>query len=165
MDSHSPRALFAISSLGLGHASRSLVIVREYLRRGYAVTIISQGTAMEFLRLELEQAVSVEFKEWPDYPPLERGKGWRLYAYLFFDLLMTWRLIRHEHKALEAVAADYDFIFSDGRYGFHSRFTPSFILTHQVAFMPPKGLRETSWLTEHVNVAALRKFDCVFIPD
>jgi UDP-N-acetylglucosamine transferase subunit ALG13 len=165
MNSHRPRALFAISSLGLGHATRSLVIVREYLRRGYAVTIISQGTALDFLRLELEQVASVEFKEWPDYPPLERGTGWRLYAYLLLDLLMTWRLIRQEHRTLEAIAADYDFIFSDGRYGFHSRWTPSFILTHQVAFMPPKGLRETAWLTEHVNVAALRKFDCVFIPD
>jgi UDP-N-acetylglucosamine transferase subunit ALG13 len=165
MSSHIPRALFAISSLGLGHATRSLVVVREYLDRGYAVTIVSQGTALEFLRLELSNQASVEFREWPDYPPLERGAGWRLYAYLLFDLLTTWRRIRREHRALQSIAADYEFIFSDGRYGFHSPWAPSFILTHQVAFMPPKGLRETAWLTEHVNVAALRKFDCVFIPD
>jgi hypothetical protein len=66
---------------------------------------------------------------------------------------------------VQAMAAEYDFIFSDGRYGFHSPWAPSFMLTHQVAFIPPKGLRETTWLTEHVNVAALRKFDAVLIPD
>jgi hypothetical protein len=165
MNSHTPRALFAISSLGLGQATRTLVVIREYLCRGYAVTIVSQGTALEFLRLELSDQVSVVFREWPDYPPLERGTGWRLYAYLLLDLLTTWRRIRREHQALQAIAADYDFIFSDGRYGFHTPWAPSFILTHQVAFMPPKGLREAAWLTEHVNVAALRKFDCVFIPD
>jgi hypothetical protein len=159
------RALFAVSSLGLGHATRTLVVIREYLRRGYAITIVSAGNAMAFLRLELSKEPEVEFREMTDYPPLERGTGWRLYWYLFVDLLLTWRLIRGEHREVQAIAADYDFIFSDGRYGFHSHWTPSFILSHQIAFVPPKGLRETSWLTENINVAALRKFDCLFIPD
>jgi UDP-N-acetylglucosamine transferase subunit ALG13 len=159
------RALFAISSLGLGHATRSLVLIREYLRRGYAITVISAGNALAFLRLELAGEPAVELRELPDYPPLERGSGWRMYGYLAIDLVRTWRLIRHEHRQLRAYAADYDFIFSDGRYGFHSRWTPSFILSHQIAFLPPKGLRDASWLTEHVNVAALRRFDCLFIPD
>jgi hypothetical protein len=161
----SPRALFAVSSLGLGHATRSLVVIREFLQRGYAVTLVSHGDALAFLRLELQDQTRITFQELPDYPPLERGTGWRMYAYLILDLLRTWRLIRREHRVVESMAADFDFIFSDGRYGFHSRWTPSFILTHQVAFMPPRGLREAAWLTEHVNVSALRKFDCVFIPD
>lgn len=160
-----PRALFAVSSLGLGHAARTLVLIREYLRRGYAVTVISAGNALAFLRLELQSETSVQLREMPDYPPLERGRGWRLYYYLGVDLLRTWRLIRREWRALQAVAGDYDVIFSDGRYGFHSRATPSFILSHQIAFLPPKGLREAAWLTEHINIAALRKFDCVLIPD
>jgi UDP-N-acetylglucosamine transferase subunit ALG13 len=160
-----PHALFAISSLGLGHATRTLVVVREYLRRGYAITLISHGNALDFLRRELSGERAIEFQDLPDYPPLERGTGWRLYGYLLLDLFKTWRLIRKERQMVASMADDYDFIFSDGRYGFHSRWTPSFILTHQVAFMPPKGLREASWLTEHINVAALHKFDCVFIPD
>ncbi len=159
------QALFAVSSLGLGHATRTLVVIREYLRRGYAVTIVSAGNAMAFLRLELGAEPAVKFREMTDYPSLERGTGWRMYWYLFIDLLRTWRLIRWEHHELQAIAADYDFIFSDGRYGFYSRWTPSFILSHQIAFIPPKGLRETSWLTENVNIAALQKFDLLFIPD
>ena len=163
--SHTRRALFAVSSLGLGHATRTLAVIREYLRRGYAVTVVSAGNALAFLRLELDGQAAVELREMADYPPLERGTGWRLYWYLLVDLLQTWRLIRNEHRELQAIAADYDFIFSDGKYGFYSRWTPSFILSHQIAFVPPKGLRETSWLTENVNVAALRKFDMLFIPD
>ncbi|MGA9667365.1 MAG: glycosyltransferase [Gallionella sp.] len=159
------RALFAVSSLGLGHATRTLAVIREYLRRGFAITVVSAGNALAFLRLELGGEPGVEFREMADYPPLERGTGWRLYWYLFIDLLHTWQLIRNEHREVQAIAGDYDFIFSDGKYGFHSRWTPSFILSHQIAFVPPKGLRETSWLTENVNVAALRKFDMLFIPD
>ncbi len=160
-----PRALFAVSSLGLGHATRTLVVIREYLRRGYAITVVSAGNALAFLRLELQDETAVQLREMPDYPPLERGSGWRLYAYLALDLLKTWHLIRQERRIVRALAANYDLIFSDGRYGFHSQSTPSFILTHQIAFLPPRGLREASWLTGHINVAALRRFDCVFIPD
>lgn len=156
-----PRALFAISSLGLGHASRTLAVIREYLRRGYALTVVSSGNALTFLRMELAGEHAVEFQEMTDYPPLERGTGWRLYWYLLIDLLRTWRVIRHEHRSVQAMSADYEFIFSDGRYGFHSPWTPSFILSHQIAFIPPKGLREASWLTENINIAALRKFDCL----
>lgn len=165
MTKYTPKALFAVSSLGLGHATRTLVVIREYLRRGYAITVVSTGNALAFLRLELADAPAVDFRDTPDYPPLERGTGWRLYWYLLVDLLRTGRLIAQEHRQVQSVAADYEFIFSDGRYGFHSRWTPSFILSHQIAFIPPKGLREASWLTEHVNVAALRKFDSLFIPD
>jgi UDP-N-acetylglucosamine:LPS N-acetylglucosamine transferase len=162
---YTPRALFAVSSLGLGHATRSLVVIRECRLRGYAVSIVSTGNALAFLRMELADDPEIEFRDMPDYPPLERGSGWRLYWYLAADLLRTWQLIQQEHRVLQAMAADYDLIFSDGRYGFHNRWTPSFILSHQVAFIPPKGLREASWLTAHVNIAALRKFDCLFIPD
>jgi len=165
VSSYRRRALFAISSLGLGHATRTLVIMREYLRRDYQITVVSAGNALSFLRLELADQPGVEFREMTDYPPLERGTGWRLYWYLLVDLLRTWRLISREHREAEAMAADYDFIFSDGRYGFHSRWTPSFILSHQIAFIPPRGLREAAWLTENINIAALRKFDWVFIPD
>ncbi|MHB8810177.1 MAG: glycosyltransferase [Desulfobulbaceae bacterium] len=165
MTCYTPRALFAVSSLGLGHATRTLAVIREYLRRGYAITVVSTGNALAFLRMELAEESTVEFQEMHDYPPLERGAGWRLYWYLLVDLLRTWGVIRREYRAVQAIAADYDFIFSDGRYGFHSPWTPSFILSHQIAFIPPKGLWETSWLTENINIAALRKFDCLFIPD
>lgn len=159
------RALFAISSLGLGHATRTLVVIREYLRQGYAITVVSTGNALAFLRLELQDEPQVDFRDEPDYPPLERGTGWRLYWYLFIDLLTTLRIMRHEHRKLQTIAADYDFIFSDGRYGFHSQWAPSFILSHQISFVPPKWVREASWITEKTNIAALKKFDMLFIPD
>ena len=159
------RALFAISSLGLGHATRSLAVILDYLDQGWRITIISSGTALELLHRELGNNPQVDFREIVDYPALERGTGWRLYWNLFFDLFTTWCLIRHEHRELQLIEADYDFIFSDGRYGFYSRTTPCFILTHQVAFMPPRLLRKMFWLTERVNLFALRRFDAILIPD
>ncbi|MDY0147085.1 MAG: glycosyltransferase [Halothiobacillus sp.] len=161
----SPSALFAVSSLGLGHATRSLVLIHAFLAEGYRVTVISTGNALAFMRLELADHPAVEWQDWSDYPPLERGTGWRFYAYLALDLFTTWRRIREEHRLFESIACDYDFVFSDGRYGIYSRWVPSFILSHQIAFIPPKGLQEVGWLSDHLNVAALKQFDRIFIPD
>lgn len=163
--SASPRALFAVSSLGLGHATRSLVLIHAFLQDGYRITIISTGNALAFMQLELGAHPAVDWQDWVDYPPLERGTGWRFYAYLALDLFTTWRRIREENKRLQAIAGHYDFVFSDGRYGLHNRWIPSFILSHQIAFIPPKGLQEISWLSDHLNVAALKQFDHIFIPD
>jgi UDP-N-acetylglucosamine transferase subunit ALG13 len=165
MTTYSPRALFAISSLGLGHASRTLAVLRAFLRRGYLVTVISTGGALSYLRDELADEAAVTFHEMVDYPPLERGQGWGFYWFLLADLIRTWLLIRREHRAIRRRAVDYDVIVSDGRYGIRSRFIPSFIITHQLAFIPPHGLGAFFWLTKHLNLLALRSFDAVLIPD
>jgi hypothetical protein len=159
------RALFAVSSLGLGHATRSLAIIKTYLDNGWQITIVSAGSALKLLRNELAGHPCISFLEMTDYPPLERGLGWRMYFYLVIDLLETWRLIRNEHRRLREMEDTFDFIFSDGRYGFYSKTTPSFILTHQVAFIPPPFLKSTFLLTKYINLCALRKFDTILIPD
>lgn len=165
MSSPLPHALFAISSLGLGHASRSLAVLRAFLRRGYSVTVISAGGALSYLRRELGDEERVTYHEMADYPPLERGSGWRFYWYLLIDLVRTWLLIRREQRAIREQAASYDIIVSDGRYGIRSRLVPSFIITHQLAFSPPRGLGAFFGLTKYLNLLALRRFDAVLIPD
>ncbi len=160
-----PRALFAVSSLGLGHATRILAIIHDHLRCGWEATIISSGNALTLMHRELGDRDNVTFMEMADYPALERGSGWRLYWYLGIDLLQTWRLIQWEHKQVEKIAANYDVIYSDGRYGFYSEATPSFIVTHQIAFMPPRLLRFMFRLTSPLNLIGLRKFDSIIIPD
>ncbi len=160
-----PKALFAISSLGLGHATRSLAVLRDFLRQGYAVTVICDGAALSFLQRELGPDTAVSFHQITDYPPLERGTGWRFYWYLLVDLLKTWLLIKKEHRLVKPLVDGYDLIFSDGRYGIRSQFVPSYILTHQIAFIPPKGLSFTFGITKYLNHLSLRKFDRILIPD
>ena len=44
-----PRVLFGVSPIGLGHASRALVLLAELERRGFDVRLFSGGEAAEFL--------------------------------------------------------------------------------------------------------------------
>ncbi len=158
-----PKALFAISSLGLGHASRTLAVINHFKKK-YDVTIISYGNALNFLKEELKQS-NANFIELEDYPKLERGEGFYFYLYLFMDLIKTNFVIKKEHKKITQIEDDYDFIFSDGRYGVYSKKIPSFLLSHQISFILPKGLSFFKFLTDFSNCYYFRSFNKVFIPD
>src|SRR3989344_3602653 len=58
---------------GLGHATRCIPIIKEFLRRGHIVDIAATGKAKLFLQKEFP---SLNFIEFPDYPaPYPENRG------------------------------------------------------------------------------------------
>ena len=49
------RILFAVLNWGLGHATRSAVIIRQLLQQNNEVTIVSTGLAQQFLKEQFPQ--------------------------------------------------------------------------------------------------------------
>ena len=157
------KALFAVSSLGLGHATRSLAVIKHFIKE-YEITVISYGNALKFLQEELSE-YDVAFIEVKDYPLLERGEGVCFYLYLLTDLVKTNFIIKNEHEVTARIQDEYEFIFSDGRYGVYSVKTPSFLLSHQISFMPPKWLGFFKFVTDFSNYFYFKNFNKVFIAD
>ena len=158
------RILFAVSSLGLGHATRTLPVIRYFLKNDWRVSVLAYGNALRFLEQELS-GKNIAFIERKDYPKLERGAGAAYFFYLVVDLVRTTFLIRGERKFVCRCQNQYDLILSDGRYGICSEMIPSFLISHQISFIMPKGLGLMGSLVDRVNLAYFRKFDTVFIPD
>jgi UDP:flavonoid glycosyltransferase YjiC (YdhE family) len=48
------KALFAISSLGLGHATRTLSVIKHFAKE-YKIDIISYANTLNFLKEELKE--------------------------------------------------------------------------------------------------------------
>jgi len=158
------RILFAVSSLGLGHATRTLPIIKSYVQEGWQVSLLAHGNALRFLRDELKDR-EINFIGLRDYPNLERGSGLAFFFYLVADLFTTCRLIFQERNFVRQREGQYDCIISDGRYGICSRSIPSFIVFHQIAFDMPKGLGLFRWIADRGNRFFLGQFDKVLIPD
>ncbi|MDX1808136.1 MAG: glycosyltransferase [Sulfurospirillaceae bacterium] len=157
------KLLFAISSLGLGHATRTMAVVNHF-KKDNEITIISYGNALNFLKKELS-GDNIEFIPFVDYPNLERGKGLSFYFYLLIDLIKTNLIIREERKYTKEIEKRFDFIFSDGRYGIFSKKIPSFLLSHQISFIPPNGLSAFSFFADLGNYLYFKNFNELFIPD
>ncbi len=160
------KILFAISSLWLGHTTRSLAIIKHFLNKWYEVDIISFWNALNYLKQELKNK-KVFFIELEDYPALERGKGIMFYFYLIWDLLKTKKLIKKEHKFLENLLKNknYNYIFSDWRYWIYSKKIPSFLISHQLSFIMPKWLEIFEGLSDKQNLSYFKKFTKILIPD
>ncbi len=160
-----PTALFCISSLGLGHATRTLALVNSYIDT-HSIHILCTGKALVYLKTALD-GKEVTFYDIPDYPPLERGKNIAFYWYLITDSLATTRIIRQEHRFVEKLCGELkpQFIISDGRYGAYVKGIPSCIISHQISFVMPKGFGFFQKIADYFNYKTFKKFDHVFIPD
>lgn len=159
------KALFAISSLWLWHATRTLPIIKMYLEKWFEIDIISFWNALNFLKNELWK--NVTFYEYQDYPALERWDWISFYYYLIYDILKTHLLIQKEQDFVENLhnKNNYNFIFSDWKYWSYSKKTKSFILSHQLSFDIPKWFWFSQSFMDKYNRNVFRNFDTLFIPD
>jgi uncharacterized protein (TIGR00661 family) len=164
-NAHRPVVLFCVSSLGLGHATRTLPIIRAFLD-DHEVHVMSAGDALTLLKTEIASH-PVTFHECREYPPLQRGVGIMYVLHLIVDSLKTVWAIHNEHTFVMELARTIkpDYIISDGRYGAYLKGVPSFLISHQISFLTPKRVAWFRALVDRVNAHFLRKFDRVFIPD
>lgn len=160
------RVLYAVYNWGLGHATRSLVLIRALLARGDHVTILMEpGAGMTLLHSELGDAV--EYYPFPDTPaPFSRYPA---VFYIRMSLSMPWVLAgyRREHRLTERLvkARQFDCVVSDSRIGVWSAAVPSYVIFHSIHQIIPGRIRWMERLVEWGQRRLLHGFTKVLIPD
>ncbi|HEX7341752.1 MAG TPA: glycosyltransferase [Rhodanobacteraceae bacterium] len=160
------RILFAIHDWGLGHASRSLLLIRALLERGDEVAIVSApGGGWQLLQSELGDAC--RFIECRDIPkPFSR---WPAMFYIRMSLATPLVLarFRQEHRFTEklVVRDHYDCVVSDSRFGMWSQAVPSYCILHSLRQIIPGRPRQLERLVEFGQRNLTRGFTRILIPD
>ena len=74
------------------------------------------------------------------------------------------RLINEERKFADKIAKELnlDYIISDNRFGFRSRFTTNIFVCHQINIQGPFLLK---LMMHKINSGYIKKFDQCWIPD
>ncbi|MBN2856947.1 MAG: hypothetical protein JXN63_00960 [Candidatus Delongbacteria bacterium] len=157
------KILYAVLNWGIGHATRSLPIIRELIK-DHDVTVLSTGRSLSLLKSELPH---LEFIDHPDYSVKYTKRGGALLFSLFFQLPGILLRLRSEQRFTEELIKNrkYDRIISDNRYGIYSRSVPSYFITHQIRFKLPGGLKYFEPLSEWFNRSYFRNYRKIFIPD
>lgn len=157
------KILYAVLNWGLGHATRSLPILRELVKNN-DVTVLSTGRSLELLRSELP---GIKFVDHPDYSVKYTKRGGLLMLSLFLQLPKILFRLREEHKFTEKLVADLEFdrIVSDNRYGIYSNSVPCFFITHQLRFKLPRRFEKLEFISEYFNKLYFRNYKKIFIPD
>jgi uncharacterized protein (TIGR00661 family) len=159
------RVLYGVCSWGLGHATRSLPIIRKLLDDGNEVTIVSTGSSLELLQMELqERANYLDFEDYP-LPYTEKSKVFLIkFCYSSPKLI---RSIIDEHKRIMKLLdkQKFDIIISDNRYGVFHRNIPSYFITHQLRVIAPARIKWVENSFERFNAYFQKYFKNIMVPD
>ena len=152
--------LFSILNWGLGHAARSIPLIKALQNQDLEVVVCSDGYVVDFLKLELD---NVEYAELPAYN-INYGKSsmaWNMIS----QLPKIFKAFRAEHRVFQKLVKKYNpaFCISDNRYGCRSTKVSSYFLGHQWNILTKNG--RVHRLASIVNQYFIRKFDGLLIPD
>ena len=157
------KILIAPLNWGLGHATRCIPLIRQYLTAGDEVVIAGDGDSLRLLRKHFPDLRSI------DLPSLElrytQNKAQR-----GFYLRAIPTLVRHAignkyylHKQL--AIEHFDLVISDNRFGFFTRQTRCVYITHQLYVILPKRLRWLQPLARAMHACIYKRYNEVWVPD
>ena len=158
------KILVAPLDWGLGHATRCVPIVKEFLRQGAEVELAVVKANAGFFREvfpELRQRVA------PGYNVVYPKYGFNMALWLLKNSAHLNAVMRYEKRYAEEMVErhGYDVLFSDNRFAFFSKKAYSVYMTHQrrIAFPPALAAFEGVGIRWHR--ARMRNFDEVWVPD
>jgi len=159
------KMIYGVCSWGLGHATRSLPVIRKLIEEDNEITIISHGRSLQLLKNELGK--NLEYIEISDYPMLlsENSRQFMAKSLIYWPIFVSqlrrgWKKLKKnlEHKK-------YDAIISDARYEIYNRKVPSFFISHQMRIMNPMRIKFLEKGSEIFNLFFFRRYAGVIVPD
>lgn len=159
------KVIYAVCSWGLGHATRSLPVIRKLIKEDNKITIISNGRSLELLKKELGN--NIEYFDIPDYPMLlsENSRQFMAKSVVYWPSFIG-RMesgLQRLKKILENRKCNR--IISDARYDMYNRKIPSFFISHQIRILNPLRIKMFERGSEIFNLFFFKRFCGIIIPD
>ena len=159
------KVIYAVCSWGLGHATRSLPVIRKLIDEDNELTIISHDRSLELLKKEL--GLSLEYYDIKDYPMLlsENSRQFMAKSVIYWPKFIS-RLTKGNQSLKKILLKKkYDIIVSDGRYDIYHRKMPSFFISHMMRILNPLKINMLERGSETFNLFFFKRFAGVLIPD
>ena len=152
------KVLYTVLNWGLGHAARSIPVIRGLVAAGHRVELGSDGLAAKLLKRELPE---LSLHHLPGYDV--RYQSTKMVRNIAMQLPKIGRVVRAEHRWVRHYVAKYpvNIILSDHRYGCHHPNVKSIFLSHQIRPRTPFGHIFGNLHERYLH----RRFDEYWIPD
>ena len=148
---------------GLGHATRCIPLVRQYLERGDEVVLGGDGESLlllqrHFPQLRVIQLPSLELR----YAANDQQRGFYLRA---IPALLRFTIADHYYLRQQLAIEHFDLIISDNRFGLFTRQTRCVYITHQLYVRLPRRLRIFQPLARALHACVSKRYHEVWVPD
>jgi uncharacterized protein (TIGR00661 family) len=148
---------------GLGHATRCVPLIRQYLCEGHEVVLAADGYPLAFLKQEFPDICTLNFPSYRIAYSAGNSQVWamlRSVPYIFFGIVA-------EHCRLQKILAreHFDVVISDNRFGLWTKRARSIYITHQLMVKMPSGLRVLENPVRLLHRFFISRYDECFVPD
>jgi UDP-N-acetylglucosamine transferase subunit ALG13 len=157
------RILVAPLDWGLGHATRCIPIIREFIANDCDVWLAGERAQETLLRSEFPD---LSFLSLPGYNVNYSKNSAGLLWKLILQMPGIISSIRTEHKWLQQAVRNHQFdaVVSDNRFGLYHRLVPSIFITHQLAVKSPLG-KWNERMVQRWNYSYISRFAECWVPD
>ena len=157
------KILIAPLNWGLGHASRCIPLIQQYIQQGHQVILAGDGDSLLLLRqhfpsLRVIPLPSLELQ----YTQNSQQRGFYLRA---LWPLMRFTLADHYYLRQALAIEHFDLIISDNRFGFFSRQAHCVYITHQLYPILPKRLHLLQPLARAIHACIYKRYHQIWVPD
>jgi predicted glycosyltransferase len=157
------KVLVAPLDWGLGHATRCIPIIKEFVNQRCTVIIAAAGAQKAVLQ---EEFPDLSFVEIPGFR-IKYGKN-RAFTLLKIIFAVPKILIgiKRENQWLRRFAGQegIDLVISDNRFGLYGGVSRSIFVTHQLAIRSSLG-GVADWLLRRMNYRYIRRYSVCWVPD
>ena len=158
-----PVVLVAPLDWGLGHATRCIPIIHQFLKADCEVIIAAEGQQRQLLAQEFPSVIMLDLAGYR--LKYGKNKGGTLMKIILQSPKMLIKINR-ERKWLEKVYREkhLDIVIADNRYGLHHPKLVSVFITHQLFIKSSFG-KWVDGLLQKINYRYIRRFNYCWIPD
>ena len=157
------KVLLAPLNWGLGHATRCIPLIRQYMAQGHEVVLGGDGESLLLLRKTFPQLRVI------DLPSLElrytdnaKQRGFYLRA---IPALIRFTIADYYYLRQQLAIEHFDLVISDNRFGLFSRQTRCVYITHQLYVQLPKRLSLFQPLARALHACIYKRYSEVWVPD
>lgn len=144
---------------GLGHATRCIPLIRQFINENSKVLVGSSGSQKVLLQKEFPSLTFIDLKGYEvEYP-----KSGSMALKILLQLPKINSAIKDENNWLAKIIDEHqiDLVVSDNRYGLWSKKVKSVLITHQIFVKAPF----VEWMIERLLKRYFDNFDEIWIPD
>ena len=148
---------------GIGHATRSVPVIRKFIESGDEVVIAADGRPYEFLKKEFPGCRLVRLRG--ARITYSRGRGF-LFQIFRLSPVLLWSYFRERRDIKKLIRLEHaDIIVSDNRYGLWNKKCYCILITHQIGIIFPPPVQFLSGIITRIIYRQIEKFNECWIPD
>lgn len=157
------KILYAVLNWGLGHASRSSVLINSLLKQGNELQLLSCGNAKRFLESEFPQLL---IHNLPHFN-VKYSKGRNTGLKLALQIPQFFKIARKNKRCVEQLYDEnkYQYIISDNCYGAWHPSCANIFITHQIKPAISSSIKVVRNLVYVLNRRYIEQHTICWIPD